>query len=234
MNIKQEKERVIIVRAVFIGREPCYSKPGEPFFLGSMKVIESISPENKLSVQTSLGMGLQINMVNEAEIIFGAVVTKDNKIGFNPGTQLALFNVPLSLAKSFNDEKSEIKDWRFEKLSFSKYRRLLEKKFDDFTKARDEVWETMTRGWMRFLYTGNMIWPQTITVRIAISDKTGKHFDVSSFTSKVDDNFEPLDAISAAEYFEQFLVFLNRKGWVQIDFDKEKIYKTPHAIIDKK
>lgn len=231
MDIEKQPEpdRTIVVRAVYTGNEPTLSQSREPFFLGKMAIIEPVTP-----------MALQNNIppmpFEYVEFLQGnTCIDKENfKSGVFPMTVLVIYDVPVSEAETWN----EIPDWKFERLSWTKYRGIIEKKYERANQVRDSLIERLTTGWTRFFnltidgVTGNKV--------IRIDVYFGKHSRDPKFQSTDRHHYKVNvksvrvnDLFSAVEYIEQAFFLFGVDCELKVTVDAIEVYSTPRGITNE-
>lgn len=223
-NTKKLREKTIVVRAVYLGDEPTFSESKEPFFLGSFPVLAPVHPE---------GGGFLLKDV--CEFLSGTrVIEHENyKVGVSEGTSLVLFDVPISIAEGLNG----IENWRFEKLSWSKYREILATKYEALTRGRENILEKITSGWTKFFSIQFDKSPPRV---IRLDLRVGKHQADPKFPSTDRyhyyarlQNVKAHDLVSAVEFFEQAFHLLNIECEVSLTYATDVVYKTPKGLADE-
>lgn len=143
MDTEKQPERTIVVRAVYIGETPALSRPKEPFFLGDIPIIEPITKglhRDQLAKRS--------RPFPNVEILQGSRywIHEEEKAGVSEGTVLVIYDVPISKAEKLR----EIEFWRFERLSWTKYREVIDEQYKHITNVRDALADKLTTGWARF------------------------------------------------------------------------------------
>lgn len=230
MNTALQPERHIVVRAVYVGKEPTFSKPREPFFLANVPIVEAVSEQNK---RYKTDWPLPFHYVD----LFEGSVCYDfdgYRVGIEPKTQLALFDIRVSVAETFND----VKDWRFERLSWTKYREILANQADNCRQLEAVCNQKLTEWWPRFF---GLQLDSDVNKVTRVDLRLGKHPKDPEFPSTERFHYhvnlkkiKPHELFSAIEYIEQAFHYLGVDCDVGITFDTEEVYRTPKGLVDEK
>jgi hypothetical protein len=235
-NEQPKTERAIVVRAVYVGKTVNWSRPKEPYFIGSDNPIPLLS-----ACDRSDGKNKPLLYDHNVELLGGMLVKNDDefRVGIMPGTGFALFEVPISVAESLNG----IEDWRFERLSWTKYRIQLDNRYLALKRQRDELVFKMSIGWTRFFGIDSNTAPEPPKV-VKLDVRLGKHQKDRDFPSTDSYHYhvnikpEKVDKLSdifnAVEYIEQAFFMLGVFAEVELKFDGDLAYRTPEGLGDEK
>lgn len=227
MDTKKQPERTIVVRAVYLGDEPALSEPEKSFFLGPIPVIQAIKKER--DVRTIVAYGQSFPNV---EFLHGSLSYNpdEGRAGVSEETILVIYDVPVSWAEKLND----IRDWRFERLSWTKYREIISDRFERTTRIRDNLADKLTTGWARFF--GLKI-DDSLPKVIRIDVWLGKHQRDRQFGSTDRYHYHVnvkaikiADLFNAVEYIEQAFYSLQVDCEIVVQFDAEDVYRTPQGL----
>lgn len=234
MNTNVRPEPTIVIRARYLGNDPTMSEPESRFFLGELPIIEKLtklsdlpkSETSKLKFRRSTGYFYYV------EFLRGDIVIDqtEGRVGVKPGTQLVLYEVPLSVAETFKT----VPNWNFIKLSWSKYRELIGAEYRATIRRKDELVEKLTSQWTRFF---NLAFDKPSPKIIRFDARIGKKqrdpmiSDSERFHYHVTVNaIKPADLFNAVEYFEQAFFLLGVECTVTVDFDTTEVYQTPLGL----
>lgn len=235
MNTNGQPEKTITVLARYIDNDPTLSEPKKRFSLGELPIIDSAQPlsekskrilpsENKYSAVTY--------PFDYVEFLHGSwcVDQIEGRVGIRPRSEMVLYDVPISVAESFKT----IPGWKFEKLSWTRYRQMIESEYNRINKVRNDLVERLSENWVRFYnikFDANISKPILFDVRIGktqidsenpSSDRYHWHVNLKRIRSG--------DLFSAIEYFEQALYLLNVDCSLTLTFDETEIYRTPEGL----
>lgn len=234
MNIESSpsekpREDTIVIKAVLLSSAPIYSRPRRPFLIGSMPMVEAITgdiPEDEINKHLLL--------YENVEFLQGAISHnyKEERVGFTEGTALVIYDVPMSEAEQWAAVDGET--WKFEKLSWTKYRKIQDKRFERLTKAREKTLYKMTNNWYRFF--GIRLYEQVPKV-IRMDVRAAKHQRDPDFPTTDRHHYHVnlkkhriYDLLNAVEYIEQGFFLLNVECEVTVSFDGEEVYQTPKGL----
>lgn len=230
MDTEKQPERTIVVRAVYLGDEPALSEPEQPFFIGSMPIVNAITKQRDIRTIVAYGQTFP-----NVEFLHGSLSYNpdEGRAGVTEETVLVIYDVPISVAEEWN----AIENWKFEKFSWTKYREIITSQFERVTHARDKLADKLTTGWARFFGLQiDSIVPQVIRIDVWLGkhrkDREFKstdryHYHVNLRAVKVADLF------NAVEYIEQAFFSLGVDCEVAVSINTEDVYRTPQGLTDE-
>ncbi len=231
---RKVKEKTIVVRAVYCGTKATLSEPSKPFCLADLPIIEPLlqvvekDAPMKIDVHPSLYFYADF-LLEETPIV---IARKTQRVGFRPGAQLVIFDVPISTAEKF----ALIPDWRFERLSWTKYRELLVRTEKDLLADHAFVIQKMTEWWPRFFDLN--LNSELLVVNLNLY--LGRHQRDPEFPTSQHDRYHyhirlhrilTHQLLSAVEYLEQGFHLLNIECDLVINYEGSEVYRTPQSIM---
>lgn len=222
-----DNERTIVVRAVYQGDTPELGERRAPFFLGGIPIVEAINKKNASQKIISQG-----RLFPNIEILQGckSYDPENERVGISEGTVLVLYDVPMVKAERLVG----IKNWRFERLSWSKYREIVNGQYDRVNRTRDKLADKLTTGWSRFY--GLQI-DQDVPMVVRFDMWLGKHERDREFSTTTREHYhvnlraaKPADIFQAIEYIEQGFFSIGVEVEVAISINTAEVYKTPEGL----
>lgn len=233
MDTEKQPERTIVVRAVYDGIGPALSRPKEPFFIGSMPIIAAITKGVPIERLVNYGHPFE-----NVEFLQGSLEynREEEKTGVSEKTVLVIYDVPVSEAEIWND----IPGWKFERLSWSKYREIINDRYERINKLRDTLADKLTTGWARFY--GLQIDSEIPTVvrfdlwlgkhpkdpQLESTDRYHYHVTLKGYGK-----LRVADLFNAIEYIEQAFYSLNVDCEVAVKINTEEVYRSPKGLTDE-
>lgn len=228
-------EQTIVVKAEYFGADPALSEPNKPFLLGELPIFESLRLMNKKAkriTNSQYKYRAGAHALYYVEFLEGRQCTDriEGRVGVTPRTVLVLYEVSISVAETFK----AVPDWKFEKLSWSKYRELIQLKYESKIREKDDLVNRLTENWSRFY---NLRFDMPTPKVIRFDARIGKHPRDHEFPSS--DRFhwhvnltsiKIADLFSAIEYFEQALFLMNVACDLTVNFDMIEVYCTPKGL----
>lgn len=235
MSTGEQHEQTIVVRAQYLGNDPTLSEPNERFELGDLPIFEALpllSAKAKKVVNSNYKYRAMSDAFYYVEFLHGAqcVDRVEGRVGVKPKTDIVLYEVPISVAESFKT----VTNWNFEKLSWTKYRQIIQSEYSRAVRIKDDLVNRLTENWSRFY---NLQFDSSIPKVVRFDAKTGKHQRDPEFPSSDRfhwhvnlRNIKVGDLFSAIEYFEQALFLLNVECDLTVNFDTTEVYRTPKGL----
>lgn len=224
----KKPERLLAMRAVYIGLTDCLSLPETDFYLGEIKILnhweQYPKPRNKQEGKALIDTFVCENI----EMLEGNIVLADDvkAIGFSPHTQFAMFHIPLSKAVALSEIQADLKDWRFEHLSWSKYRAIIEQVYESTLIEVLELENKLVNNWDKF-YPWQF---PTESELVEIVVQSTNHIS-TRMEWTVPKEMKIWEILQAVEAFEQGGIFIGEPMQVTIFMDGEIVYQSPKNLI---